>query len=268
MKLPLYQIDAFANQVFEGNSAAICPLKSWLADELMQKIAAENNLSETAFFVPTDTGYHIRWFTPVCEVDLCGHATLAAAFVIFNLLGDEIENKNKNKNKNKINFDSKSGVLVVTKKENFLEMDFPAQPATPCAIPEAILTAFNVRPMACLKSQDYIVVFDSEDDVIKAKPDMLKLSELDLRGVAITAKGKDYDFVTRFFAPKYGIDEDPVTGSAFTQLIPYWSEELARNKLSAKQISKRGGEVSCVDEVDRVKIAGKAVLYLVGEIEV
>jgi len=259
MKLKLYQIDAFAKQVFEGNPAAICPLEKWLPDALMQKIAAENNLSETAFFVVTDTGYHIRWFTPVCEVALCGHATLAAAFVVFNFIETD---------KNEIRFNSKSGELVVTKNAKMLEMNFPSQPPEPCVIPYSIINAFEVTPIACFKSEDYIVIFESEENVENAKPNMAMLSALDLRGVAITAQGKDYDFVSRFFAPKYGIDEDPVTGSSFTQLIPYWAEKLVCKKLSAKQISKRGGEVQCTDEGDRVRIAGKAVQYLVGEIEV
>lgn len=259
MELTLYQIDAFANKAFEGNPAAICPLKEWLPDKLMQAIAMENNLSETAYFVPTVSGYHIRWFTPKHEVDLCGHATLASAYVIFNLLGHEGA---------EIVFDSRSGPLTVTRKADWLEMDFPTQVPEPCPTPEPIIKAFAKAPTECLKAGDYIVVFEDENSIINADPNMMHLSELDLRGVAITAPGKDYDFVTRFFAPKYGINEDPVTGSAFTQLVPYWSKKLGKTEFSAKQISARGGEVGCVYAGDRIKISGTAVKYMVGTIEV
>jgi len=272
MKLTIYQVDAFANKVFEGNPAAICPLQEWLADDVMQNIAAENNLSETAFFVPTDTGYHIRWFTPVNEVDLCGHATLAAAQVIF----QHIE-----KDKSELHFESKSGILLVSKKSEAknaasnterLEMDFPSQPPTICVTPQLIVDAFKTTALTCLQSQDYIVVFDSVESLINAKPDLSLLSKLNLRGVIITARdtnaASEFDFVSRVFAPKYGIDEDPVTGSSFTQLIPYWSEKLGKNILSAKQLSRRGGEVACEYKGERVRISGKAVQYLVGEIEI
>jgi len=257
--MELYQIDAFANKPFEGNPAAICPLESWLPDELMQSIATENNLSETAFFVPNDSGYQIRWFTPVHEVNLCGHATLAAAYVIFTILDHK---------ENKISFASKSGILTVTRDEECLEMDFPTQPPKQCSIPEQIIKAFGIPPIECLKSEDYLVVFENEECILNAKPNMSLLSELDLRGVAITARGNNYDFVTRFFAPKYGINEDPVTGSAFTQLIPYWSKKLGKNNLTAKQMSKRGGEVGCVYAGERVLISGKATKYMAGKIEV
>jgi len=268
MKLTIYQVDAFANKVFEGNPAAICPLQKWLADDVMQNIAAENNLSETAFFVPTNTGYHIRWFTPVHEVDLCGHATLAAAQVIF----QQFE-----KDKSELYFESKSGALSVSKKREGrntqrLDMNFPSQPPTVCVTPQLIVDAFNTEILECLQSQDYIVVFDSVDSVKKARPDLSLLSKLNLRGVVITARDTNaasgLDFVSRFFAPKYGIDEDPVTGSSFTQLIPYWSEILGKNVLSAKQVSRRGGEVACEYKGERVRISGKAVQYLVGEIEI
>lgn len=259
MQLSIYQINAFANKVFEGNPAAVCPLENWLPDELMQSIAAENNLAETVFFVPTDIGYHIRWFTPIREVDLCGHATLASAFVLFSILGYK---------KSKIIFTSKSGELIVNNNGQWLEMDFPAQPAKSCEIPKLIIKAFKTPIVECLKSQDYIVIFTNESEVFNAKPDMSVLSQLDLRGVIITATGKNYDFVNRVFAPKYGINEDPVTGSAFTQLIPYWSEKLNKKELTAKQISTRGGEVNCIYLGNRVKISGKAVKYMVGSIEI
>lgn len=259
MKLTLYQIDAFASKVFEGNPAAICPLEAWLPDELMQSIAIENNLSETAFFVQTDNGYHIRWFTPAHEVDLCGHATLASAYVIFDLLGYK---------QNTIAFESRSGVLTVKRENDWLEMDFPSQPPVKCDTPEQIVRAFTDTPIECLKSEDYIVVFEHEASVVNASPDFSLLSGLDLRGVAITSTSGKYDFVTRFFAPKFGINEDPVTGSAFTQLIPYWSNRLNKQRLNAKQVSSRGGEVGCVYAGDRVQISGKAVKYMVGTIDI
>ena len=257
MELALYHIDAFANEPFEGNPAAICPLDAWLPDELMQAIAAENNLSETAFFVPTDQGYHIRWFTPLHEVKLCGHATLASAYVIFNYLKCQ---------QNAIAFESRSGILTVTRKSDWLELDFPTKVPVACSTPEQILKTFSVTPIECLKADDYIVVFENETDVREAKPDVALLAQLDLRGVAITATSQHYDFVTRFFAPKHGLAEDPVTGSIFTELIPYWSAKLNKKELSAKQISARGGEVGCVYAGNRVKISGRAVLYMTGTI--
>ena len=259
MKLPIYQIDAFAEKPFEGNPAAICPLESWLPDALMQLIAEENNLSETAFFVPTETGFHIRWFTPTTEVDLCGHATLAAAHVLFHCLGFEHDN---------IEFESRSGLLHVSREGDLLVLDFPAQPAVSCEAPEAIQHAFGIEPMECLKAEDYIVVFEFEDDLLSVDPDIELLRQLDGRGVIITASSQVYDFVVRFFAPKFGINEDPVTGSAYTQLAPYWSSRLGRPRLHAKQVSSRGGEVTCEVHGDRVSIAGKAVKYLQGEIEI
>jgi len=259
MKLTLYQIDAFANKTFEGNPAAICPLKEWLPDELMQSIATENNLSETAYFVKSNNGYHIRWFTPAHEVDLCGHATLASAYVIFQILGHK---------ENNIQFECKSGLLTVRRDNDWLEMNFPSQSPVKCSPPQQILNAFDETPIECLKSEDYIVVFENEKSVLNAKPNLTILSELDLRGVAITSASTKYDFITRFFAPNYGINEDPVTGSAFTQLIPYWANKLNKNSFNAKQVSKRGGEVACIYSGERVLISGKAVKYMVGTIEI
>lgn len=259
MELTLYQIDAFANKAFEGNPAAICPLDEWLSDELMQSIAMENNLSETAYFIKNKNNYNIRWFTPTHEVDLCGHATLASAYVIFNIIGHK---------ENEISFESKSGKLTVRRNDDLLEMDFPAQPPAQCDTPELLIKAFNVTPLECLKAEDYIVVFEDENDVLNARPNLSLLSELDLRGVAITSKSNSYDFITRFFAPNYGINEDPVTGSAFTQLIPYWSAKLNKQNLIAKQVSNRGGEVTCFNADERVKISGKAAKYMVGTIEI
>ncbi len=259
MKIPLYQIDAFASKLFEGNPAAVCPLDKWLPDEIMQSIAAENNLSETAFFVPRGNGFHIRWFTPASEVDLCGHATLAAAYILFNTLGYK---------KDKIEFDSKSGILTVTKDNEWLIMDFPAQPPVSCDIPEEIIKAFNIEPINCLKSEDFIVVFEREIDIESAHPDFGQLIKLDLRGVIITAKSSRYDFVARFFAPKYGIPEDPVTGSAYTQLAPYWVSKIGPKRFSVKQMSSRGGELTCEIVDDRVIISGKALKYLEGKINI
>jgi PhzF family phenazine biosynthesis protein len=258
LELDLYQIDAFTDMPFEGNPAAVIPLKTWLLDNDMQSIAEENNLSETAFFVPTKKGFHIRWFTPETEVDLCGHATLAAAYVLFNFLGY---------NKDRIEFESKSGTLTVSQKDEWLVMDFPAQPPIPCNVPDEIAKAFGKAPIECLQSEDYTVVFESESEILSITPDMDYLKKLDLRGVIITARSRQYDFVSRFFAPKYGIDEDPVTGSAHTQLIPYWARKLGKAKMKAKQVSSRGGELVCELHDDRVLISGKAVKFLEGKIE-
>ena len=259
MKLPIYQIDAFADNPFEGNPAAIIPLPEWLPDKVMQSIAAENNLSETAFFVQCDDGFHIRWFTPTAEVDLCGHATLAATYVIFSFPGFK---------EKQIRFESRSGLLKVTRENDLFVMDFPSQPPIKCETPKIITQAFKLTPAECLKSEDYIVVFSNEEDVRSAQPDYEVLNKLDLRGVIITAKSDKYDFIARFFAPRYGINEDPVTGSAYTQLVPYWSSIMGISKFHAKQVSSRGGELFCEMQGDRVTIAGKAVKYLTGEIEI
>ncbi len=257
MEISLYQIDAFASKLFEGNPAAVCPLDEWLPDDTMQAIAAENNLSETAFFVPTGSGFHIRWFTPVSEVDLCGHATLASAYVLFIILGHQND---------RIEFKSKSGLLAVTRENEWLVMDFPAQPPEPCEVPREIAAAFAASPAESLKSEDYMVVFEREADIKSAAPDFELLKKLDLRGVIITAKSDRYDFVARFFAPQYGIPEDPVTGSAYTQLTPYWASKTGKKKFRAKQLSPRGGELTCELRNDRVLIAGKAIKYMEGKI--
>jgi PhzF family phenazine biosynthesis protein len=259
MKIPLYQIDAFASKVFAGNPAAVCPLDGWLEDALMQAVAMENNLSETAFFVPLDQGYHIRWFTPAAEVDLCGHATLASAYTIFTHIDSS---------KNEVTFQSRSGPLTVAKQGDLLAMDFPAQPPSPCESSAPLIKALGAKPLEVLRSEDYFVVFPSEQDVRGMDPDMGLLRKVDLRGVIVTAKGKKVDFVSRFFAPKYGVNEDPVTGSAHCALIPYWSGKLGRKDLIAHQVSKRGGELFCKDRGDRVIIAGRAVSYMEGVITI
>jgi PhzF family phenazine biosynthesis protein len=257
MKLKMYQIDAFAKNVFEGNPAAVVPLESWLQDDVMQKIAMENNLAETAFFVKEKEHYHIRWFTPLAEVDMCGHATLASAYVLFELL--DFQDKN-------IVFDSKSGPLHVRKERDKFVMDFPVQKLLTCKTKQNIKEAFAKEPKACFKAMDYLLVFKDEEDIVNADPNLEKLKNIDARGVIITAKSSEYDFVCRFFAPKYGIDEDPVTGSAFTQLVSYWSEVLGKESFHAKQVSKRGGEVFCTLKGNRVEIAGDGVKYLEGMI--
>ena len=259
MEIPVYQIDSFASKLFEGNPAAVCPLDEWLPDEIMQSIAAENNLSETAFFVPLGKGFHIRWFTPTSEVDLCGHATLASAFVLFNILGYR---------RDKIEFDSKSGILSVTQDNEWIVMDFPSQPPVPCNTPKEIVAAFDITPIECLRSKDYIVIFEREGDIESTNPDFGKLVSLDLDGVIITAKSTRYDFIARVFAPNQGIPEDPVTGSAYTQLAPYWAPKLGKTKFNVKQVSSRGGELTCELVGDRVLISGKAVKYLEGKINI
>jgi PhzF family phenazine biosynthesis protein len=257
MELKLYQVDTFASEVFKGNPAAICPLESWLPDKTMQNIASENNLSETAFYIPSESGFHIRWFTPTSEVDLCGHATLACAHVIFHVLDYK---------KTEIKFESKSGPLFVKKNEHGLQLNFPNQKPVPCDTPAAITRAFSEAPIQCLKSEDYILVFEHEESVETLQPDFSELSKLDLRGVVITARSEEFDFISRCFAPKYGINEDPVTGSTFTELAPYWAEVLNKNTLHAKQVSERSGEVFCELQKDRVLISGKSILYMVASI--
>jgi len=259
MKLSIYQIDAFANKPFEGNPAAVVPLNEWLPDKTMQAIAEENNLAETAFFVPSDNGFHIRWFTPCQEVKLCGHATLASAYVLFNYLEYDSD---------LLSFDSLSGPLSVSKQGDLLTLNFPNQIPEPCAPPTKLIQGLGKTPLACFRNEDYLAVFKCEEDITSIKPDHTQLEQLDLRGVIVTAPSTEYDFVTRFFAPKFGIPEDPVTGSAFTQLTPYWSAKLCKTQLQAKQTSARGGEVFCELSGDRVFISGSAIKYLKGEIEI
>ena len=259
MKIPIYQIDAFSNRVFAGNPAGVCPIEEWLEDSVLQAIAQENNLSETAFFVPEENGYHIRWFTPVAEVDLCGHATLATAFVIFNYLEPSLS---------EVNFSSRSGRLTVVRENELLSMDFPSQPPLPCEAPKELVNGLRKEPLEVLCSEDYFVLFSSEKQIRELNPDMGMLKKLDLRGVIVTAKGNKVDFVSRFFAPKFGIDEDPVTGSAHCALTPYWANKLKKKNLHAHQVSQRGGELFCKDCGDRVKISGRAVKFMEGSIAI
>lgn len=240
-----------------GNPAAVCPLDNWLEDSLMQAIAEENNLSETAFFVRSQRGYRLRWFTPLCEVDLCGHATLAAAFVIFRFLGHADPT---------IIFETRSGELTVTRDRELLRMDFPSRLPALCEVPEALIMGLGQHPIEVVAADDYIALFEHENMVRDIAPDLNQFAQLDRRGVVITAPGIACDFVSRVFAPKFGIPEDPVTGSTHCELAPYWANKLNKTVLHAKQISRRGGEISCEIRADRVFLSGAAALFMVGEI--
>jgi PhzF family phenazine biosynthesis protein len=259
MTIPIYQVDAFTSKLFGGNPAAICPLTEWLPDEVMQKIAIENNLAETAFFVKTDNGFLLRWFTPEYEIDLCGHATLASAHILFTELGYKQDS---------IHFETvKAGVLSVKKDGDQYSMDFPSRPPIPIEQPNGLIEALGGKqPLAILRSRDYFLVYETEDDIREIAPDFFALSKMDTVGVIITSAGKEADFVSRFFAPGAGIPEDPVTGSAHCNLIPYWAKKLGKNKLHAYQISARKGELWCELKGDRVLMSGNAVTYLKGEI--
>lgn len=257
MKLRQYQIDAFARRPFQGNPAAVCPLQRWLPDELMQAIAGENNLSETAFFVLSDRGYALRWFTPTAEVDLCGHATLASAHVLFEHLGHAQPS---------ITFETRSGDLSVERRDGRLVMDFPACPPRPCGMPEWLAEGLGRRPVEVLAGDDYLAVFESEAEVRAIVPDHALLARLDLRGVCVTAPGESADFVSRFFGPKVGVPEDPVTGSAHCLLTPYWAAKLGKRSLSARQVSRRGGDLGCELRGDRVLISGSAITVMTAEI--
>ncbi|MGK7393032.1 MAG: PhzF family phenazine biosynthesis protein [Candidatus Cyclobacteriaceae bacterium M3_2C_046] len=259
MPINIYQVDAFASKVFAGNPAAVCPLDSWLDTDIMQKIAAENNLSETAFLVREKDQYQIRWFTPLMEVDLCGHATLASAHVIFQFLDHQ---------RDEIIFSSQSGTLKVQKEAGWLWLDFPARPPEPTDDHPLLIEALGLVPSEVLKSRDYLVRYQDEAQILKIKPDFAKLSQLDAVGIIITAPGENVDFVSRFFAPRAGINEDPVTGSAHCTLIPYWAKALKKQELSALQLSVRGGEISCRLRDQRVLIGGEAVTYLQGVITI
>lgn len=253
MKIKQYHVDAFATRVFEGNPAAVCPMEKWLDDGVLQAIAEENNLSETAFFVPNSKGFDLRWFTPVKEVDLCGHATLATAHVIFEVLGYA---------ESVISFETRSGELFVKKHGASLQMDFPARPPISREIPDVLIQGLGVRPIEVLSADDYLAVFDTESTIRAITPNHALLSQLDLRGVIVTAPGANVDFVSRFFAPNIGVPEDPVTGSAHCELAPYWASKLGRNKLSARQVSKRGGNLACEVSGNRVLLSGSAVTFM------
>lgn len=260
MKIAIFQLDAFTNQLFKGNPAAVCPLDEWLTDGMLQNIASENNLSETAFFVKEKEGFHIRWFTPTTEVSLCGHATLATAAVIYRKLGYKGE---------QINFNSRSGILKVKRDADKYVLDFPADPPEKADKHVEISEALGLDPEEWYKGkEDYLLVYRSEGEVSSLSPDFSKLKKITQRGVIVTAQGSQTDFISRFFAPAAGINEDPVTGSAHTTLTPYWANRLNKTKLTAIQISPRGGTLNCLDKGDRVEISGRVAFYLQGLIEV
>lgn len=260
MKQEIFVVDAFTDHLFGGNPAAVCPLKEWLDNDLMQNIAMENNLSETAFFVSNDNVFDIRWFTPKREINLAGHPTLATAWVIFNIL---------NYSKNEIIFQShSSGKLVAAKSGKLITLDFPANKPKKVNAFDELIEALGKKPNELYLGRDYLAVFESEEEVESLEPNFFLLNFIDAHGFIVTAPGNDSDFVSRFFAPFVGINEDPVTGSAHTTLIPYWSNRLKKKELLARQISKRGGTLYCRDRGDRVDIAGKSILYLKGEINI
>lgn len=262
MQLPLYQVDAFADRPFAGNPAAVCPLERWLPEATMQAIAAENNLSETAFFVPRGDDYELRWFTPTVEVDLCGHATLASGFVVMNRLAPQ---------RSTVRFHTRSGPLTVTRRGDLLALDLPSRPPVPSAMPEEFIAALGRRPARILAAAMYLAIYDSEAEVAALAPDFTALARIDRDGVTVSAPGpkgtqQDCDFVSRYFAPHAGIAEDPVTGAAHCTLVPYWAERLGKTVLQARQISRRGGTLACELTGDRVVLAGRAALFLEGRI--
>lgn len=264
MEIPYWQVDAFAGRPFAGNPAGVCLLEEWPADRLMAEIAAENRLSETAFLVrlegDAEADLHLRWFTPSGdEVELCGHATLASAHVVLEEIGASMR---------EVRFRTRSGVLTVTGEDGRLEMDFPGRPAEPCAPPPELVEGLGIEPEAAAASMDYVAELADEDAVRSLAPETRALERLDRRGVIATAPGRDVDFVSRFFAPKLGVPEDPVTGSAHCTLTPYWSGRLGKERMHARQVSRRGGDVWCVDRGERVTLGGTAARYLEGVITV
>lgn len=258
MKLPIYQVDAFSQKPFGGNPAAVCPLNSWLPDEIMQAMATENNLSETAFFVKEDEGFHLRWFTPVFEIDLCGHATLASAHVLYQHLGYE----------GSIDFRTRSGELHVERREDKYFMQLPSRPPEKVAGPSNILEAMGTKPIEVYKSRDYMLVYENEAQIREMQPkfDLINQWE-EVVGVTVTAPGEKADFVSRFFAPRANINEDPVTGSAHCNLVPFWAEKIGKKKLYAEQISARHGELFCEYLGDRISLGGNAVTFFEGEVD-
>lgn len=258
MRIPIYQVDAFTSEPFKGNPAAVCPLEEWLTDDVMRHIAMENNLSETAFLVHKQKDeYELRWFTPKREVDLCGHATLATSFVVFTYINPSLQT---------VKFHTKSGLLTVRKNESFLTMTFPSREGLPCDVPETLVKGLGKEPKEVYLARDYLAVFESEEDLLHLQIDFEALKKLDAFGVIVTAPGKEVDFVSRFFAPKVGIPEDPVTGSAHCTLVPYWKKVLQKNDFVALQLSERGGKLVCKDLGDVIQISGEAVIYLEGNI--
>ncbi len=252
-----YVVDAFTDKVFSGNPAGVCLLDNKISDETMQKIAFENNLSETAFILRENGRYNLRWFTPEVEIDLCGHATLAAAFVLFSLISPDMQ---------KVEFETMSGALSVTRENTLLSMDFPSRIPYSTACTDIIEEALGCKVFGTYLSRDLLVLLEDQKTVQNLKPDIGLLKKAADFAVIVTAEGDDCDFVSRFFAPNAGICEDPVTGSAHCTLIPFWSQKLGKKTMTAKQLSKRGGTLYCEDLGERVKISGNAVLYSAGEI--
>jgi predicted PhzF superfamily epimerase YddE/YHI9 len=261
MRLPIYQVDAFTDSLFGGNPAAVSPLEVWLPEAAMQAIAAENNLSETAFFVRNGGDYALRWFTPTVEVDLCGHATLAAGHVVFHYLEPQRET---------VSFHTlKAGTLIVTRRADMLVMDFPARPASPAPPPPGLFAALGGAPREVLRARDHLIVYNTAAEIAALNPDLAALAKVDCWAAIVTAPGESgVDFVSRFFAPAQGVPEDPVTGSAHCTLVPYWAKRLGKMQLEARQLSRRGGALHCALQGDRVNIGGRAVVYLDGQIEV
>jgi len=257
VSIPIYQIDAFTSELFGGNPAAVCPLDEWLPDDILQRIAAENNLSETAFFVKTTDSYHLRWFTPTTELALCGHATLASGVVVAEELGDR---------RAELIFHTQSGPLYVRRDGEYYQLDFPAQPAELCDAPDELISGLGLPPVEVRAAEDFLAIYASQQDIETLKPDFEQLMGLPHRGVITTAPGDEVDFVSRWFGPSVGVPEDPVTGSAHTTLTPYWADRLGKRQLMARQVSKRGGEIRCTLQGDRVLLSGKAVKYLEGKI--
>jgi len=259
MRIPFFQVDAFTSNVFGGNPAAICILETWLENDVLQKIAKENNLSETAFLVPESPGnYELKWFTPTIEIDLCGHATLASAFVLFEYYDQGRTN---------IKFQTASGELSVKKDENMLSMNFPARPPVKADPPELLTEALGVEASYVLESRDLLAVFEDENTIQNMKPDFDKIKKIKSHfAIIVSAPGERSDFVSRFFAPNAGINEDPVTGSAHCTLIPYWAKRLNKNNLHAFQLSNRKGEIFCEYSGERVSISGHSTLFAKGEI--
>jgi len=262
MRIPLFQVDAFTSQPFAGNPAAVCPLDRWLDDGLLRKVAAENNLSETAFLVPNGPDYELRWFTPRCEVKLCGHATLASAYVVLNLLKPELQ---------EVRFATRfRGTLTVRKEGDRFAMDLPAMPSTPCAsVPDELVRALGAAPLSALlveAGDEYMAVYETENAIRNIRPDYARLEQLHPFAVVITAPGENADFVSRYFAPSYGVPEDPVTGVAHCALAPYWAGRMGKTHLHARQVSERGGELWCEMQGARVVLKGNAVLTVQGEL--
>jgi PhzF family phenazine biosynthesis protein len=256
MTIPYYEVLAFTDRLFAGNPAGICILEEWLPDPLLQKIAAENNLAETAFFIDRGNVYDIRWLSPLAEIDLCAHATIGSAHVLFQHLG---------RSGNSLTFQSRSsGELRVDRIDGRLVLDFPSRPAHPCATPALLAESLGAEPKEVFQGRDYMAVFEREEEVAELSPDLAELSKLEGQGVVVTAPGNDCDFVSRYFAPKVGVPEDPVTGSTHCVLVPYWSKRLGKKDLRARQLSSRGGELFCEDRGPRVGIGGTAITYAEG----